>query len=124
MQLTRNFTQDFYPLLDKARETMTQLKAGMDTGLSCPQCEDGRLTMKFGKNGMFLGCSNYPACSFTSNYTRDEQGQIRIAEAEVAEDRGSCPDCGTGRLVVKKTRTGGRFVACTNYPECRHTESV
>lgn len=124
VQLLRNFTQDFYPLLDKARETMTQLKAGMDTGLSCPQCEDGRLTMKFGKNGMFLGCSNYPACSFTSNYTRDEQGQIRIAEAEAAEDRGPCPDCGTGRLVVKKTRTGGRFVACTNYPECRHAESV
>ena len=45
VQLLRNFTQDFYPLLDKARETMTQLKAGMDTGLSYPQCEDGRLSI-------------------------------------------------------------------------------
>ena len=122
--LLRDFTLDFNPTLDKARENMTQVKAGMDTGLSCPQCEDGRLVVKFGKNGTFLGCANYPACSFTSNYIRDNAGEIQLVKEEAPEELGPCPKCEDGRLVVKKTKTGGRFVACSNYPACRHTKSV
>ena len=124
VNLLKDFARDFYPTLDKARETMAQVKTGMDTGLSCPQCEDGRLVVKFGKNGAFLGCSNYPGCSFTSNYERDPSGEIRLVQEEAPEELGPCPKCGTGRLVVKKTKTGGRFVACSNYPECRHAESL
>jgi DNA topoisomerase-1 len=122
--LLKDFAKDFYPTLDKARETMAQVKAGMDTDLSCPQCEDGRLVVKFGKNGTFLGCTNYPACAFTSNYTRDAAGQIQLVKEEPPEDLGLCPKCKTGRLLVKKTKTGGRFVACSSYPECRYAESV
>jgi ssDNA-binding Zn-finger/Zn-ribbon topoisomerase 1 len=103
---------------------MTQVKAGMDTGLSCPQCEERHLVVKFGKNGMFLGCANYPACAFTSNYTRDSAGEIQLVKEEAPEELGPCPKCEDGRLVVKKTKTGGRFVACSNYPACRHTKSV
>ena len=124
VDLLKNFTLDFNPTLDKARENMTQVKAGMDTGLSCPQCEEGHLVVKFGKNGMFLGCSNYPTCAFTSNYTRDSVGEIQLVKEEIPEDLGPCPKCEAGRLVVKKTKTGGRFVACSNYPACRHTKSV
>lgn len=32
-----------------------------------------------------------------------------------------CPTCGTGDLVIKYGRFG-KFVGCSNYPECRHTE--
>jgi len=31
----------------------------------CPTCEDGRLNLKIGKFGAFIGCSNYPECRFT-----------------------------------------------------------
>ncbi len=31
----------------------------------CPSCESGRLSLKFGKFGGFVGCSNYPECRFT-----------------------------------------------------------
>ncbi|MEX2649307.1 MAG: type I DNA topoisomerase [Alphaproteobacteria bacterium] len=31
----------------------------------CPGCGDGRLSLKLGKFGAFIGCSNYPACRFT-----------------------------------------------------------
>ncbi len=34
----------------------------------------------------------------------------------------TCPTCGTGDLVIKKGRHG-KFIGCSNYPECRHTES-
>ena len=32
---------------------------------SCPACGDGRLGLKLGKTGGFVGCSNYPDCRFT-----------------------------------------------------------
>lgn len=124
IDLLKNFSQDFNPTLDKARETMTQIKAGMDTGLSCPQCDSGQLVVKFGKNGTFLGCSNYPACAFTSNYTRDHAGHIQLTREEAPEELGPCPKCDNGRLVIKKTKTGGRFIACSQYPDCRYTKSV
>lgn len=124
VDLLKAFAQDFNPTLEKARETMAQVKMGMDAGLACPSCEEGHLVIKFGKNGAFLGCSNYPTCAFTSNYTRDAQGAIQIAKEETPEDLGPCPKCEAGRLQIKKTRTGGRFVACSNYPQCRHTASI
>jgi DNA topoisomerase-1 len=31
----------------------------------CPACADGRLSLKLGKFGAFVGCSNYPACQYT-----------------------------------------------------------
>ncbi len=32
---------------------------------ACPSCENGRLSLKIGKFGAFIGCSNYPDCRFT-----------------------------------------------------------
>ena len=31
----------------------------------CPACADGRLSLKLGKFGAFVGCSNYPTCQYT-----------------------------------------------------------
>ena len=31
----------------------------------CPSCEDGRLGLKLGRYGPFVGCANYPDCRFT-----------------------------------------------------------
>ena len=31
----------------------------------CPSCENGRLNLKLGRFGAFVGCSNYPECKFT-----------------------------------------------------------
>jgi DNA topoisomerase-1 len=32
---------------------------------ACGACDDGRLNLKLGKFGAFIGCSNYPDCRFT-----------------------------------------------------------
>jgi DNA topoisomerase-1 len=32
---------------------------------SCPNCGTGRLSLKLGKFGSFIGCSNYPECRYT-----------------------------------------------------------
>jgi DNA topoisomerase-1 len=31
----------------------------------CPSCKEGRLSIKLGKFGAFIGCSNYPECRYT-----------------------------------------------------------
>ena len=35
-----------------------------------------------------------------------------------------CPTCGTGRLNLKTARSGGAFIGCGNYPECRYTRAL
>jgi len=35
----------------------------------CPTCKEGQLSLKVGKMGAFIGCSNYPECSFTRALT-------------------------------------------------------
>ncbi|MBX7145709.1 MAG: type I DNA topoisomerase [Alphaproteobacteria bacterium] len=32
---------------------------------ACPACSDGILSIKLSKNGSFIGCSNYPNCTYT-----------------------------------------------------------
>ncbi len=31
----------------------------------CPTCPDGRVSLKTGRHGAFIGCSNYPDCKYT-----------------------------------------------------------
>ena len=34
-----------------------------------------------------------------------------------------CPNCGAGRLSMRTARSGGAFIGCSNYPECRYTRA-
>jgi len=40
----------------------------------CPQCETGELSLKTGRFGAFIGCSNYPECTFTRQMTPGASG--------------------------------------------------
>ncbi len=35
-----------------------------------------------------------------------------------------CPKCGEGRLNLKTARSGGAFIGCNNYPDCRYTRPL
>ncbi len=39
-------------------------------------------------------------------------------------DPRQCPTCGVGRLNLKTARSGGAFIGCSNYPDCRFTRSL
>lgn len=47
----------------------------------CPKCETGRLSLKTGKFGAFLGCSNYPECGYTKPIASDNNNEDPSAEA-------------------------------------------
>ena len=38
---------------------------------ACPSCDDGRLSLKVGRFGAFIGCTNYPDCKFTRPLSSD-----------------------------------------------------
>lgn len=53
----------------------------------CPECQTGRLALKVGRFGAFVGCSNYPKCGYTKQFAtidapRDENGQPIEESAE------------------------------------------
>lgn len=47
----------------------------------CPECKKGKLSLRVGRFGAFIGCSNYPECKYTKQFTQieapkyDENGQ-------------------------------------------------
>jgi len=42
----------------------------------CPNCATGRLSLKVGRFGAFIGCSNYPECNFTRQMTPGANGGV------------------------------------------------
>lgn len=50
--------------VDFARTTKVKMERAIKNGI-CPRC-GGKLVIRNGKYGRFLGCSNYPNCKFTS----------------------------------------------------------
>lgn len=97
----------FEKVLKTAKQDMDNLKAGVPSGESCPKCE-AELLKRFGKNGLFLGCSRYPEC----DYTRD------LEPMDEPEDAPECPLCGTSPMNLRRGQWGP-FWACPNYPGCK-----
>ena len=120
VELLRRFSEDFNPTLAAASKNMKSLKGGMPANLPCPECGKD-LLIKFGKAGAFLACSGYPECRYTSNFERTEDGTVEAVAQEKPqyEKVGECPQCGKD-LVIKKSRTGSSFIACTGYPDCKY----
>ncbi|MCW2286744.1 DNA topoisomerase-1 [Rhodoblastus acidophilus] len=51
-------------------------KADGSSPRACPACANGQLSLKLGKFGAFIGCSNYPECKFTRTLAdRGEQAE-------------------------------------------------
>jgi len=70
---------------------------------ACPSCDEGRLSLKLGKFGAFIGCSNYPECRFTRPVTEDRETRSTLSNGE-ATVLGKCPETG-----LEVTLRSGRF---------------
>ena len=124
-KLTRLKTlEDFYiPFkseLEKAGEEMKNVKREeIPTDLVCDKC-GSPMVIKWGKNGKFLACSNYPECKNTGNIAQDENGAISKMEAETTDI--ICDVCGKN-MIIKEGKFG-RFLGCSGYPECKNTKPI
>ena len=58
---------------------------GKDESRKCPTCDNGRLGIKVGKFGGFIGCSNYPDCKYTVQFNQlnDKDGATLSGPKEI-----------------------------------------
>ncbi len=119
----QNFYETYNSEHEKAQEEMENLKAAhRPAGINCSKCGKEML-IKLGKNGHFLGCSGYPDCNSTAEYTRNEEGKIEIViPPEPEETDQACEKCGKP-MVIKHGRYGA-FLACSGYPDCKNTQPL
>lgn len=71
-------------VIDKIDEVLSyhlfpEKEDGSDPRL-CPECHKGHLSIKLGKFGAFLGCSNYPECKYTMPLTDVKDDEEQNAE--------------------------------------------
>lgn len=117
LPLMEKFWQPFKTLIDDKevsvqRSDVTQ--EAMDE--KCPECGK-QLSIRLGRNGRFIGCTDYPECSYTRNLNDDAES----AEPEVVEGR-QCPKC-ESNLIIRSGRYG-KFIGCSSYPNCKHMEPL
>ena len=81
----------------------------------CPR--DGQpMVLRKGRFGPFLACAKYPECKETKRLVRGDDGKLKAEQLPPIEEK--CPECGSD-LMWRRGRFGA-FVACSNYPTCKH----
>lgn len=69
-------------VLEKVAKTLEQNLFPTPESRKCPECQDGQLSLRVGRFGAFIGCSNYPKCKYTKQFAvmeapkYDENGQV------------------------------------------------
>lgn len=117
--LLEEFWSKFHPLIEKIDSTVKRSDVtSEEIDEKCPECSKP-LTIRLGRMGRFIGCSGYPECGFTKSVNEEEGKSANINE--VVEGR-KCPKC-ENDLVIKVGRYG-KFIGCSQYPECKHIEPL
>jgi DNA topoisomerase-1 len=83
----------------------------------CPTCGTGRLSLKVGKFGAFIGCSNYPECKYTRPLAVQNGDSDNPAEANGTRVLGTDPVSG-----LEVTVRDGRFGAYLQLGEAKDGE--
>ncbi|WP_119679008.1 type I DNA topoisomerase [Indioceanicola profundi] len=121
-QVLREFWMSFSTAVDGTKDlTITQVLDALDEALGphffpkkvgengeeidtrvCPTCGTGRLSLKLGRSGGFIGCSNYPDCRYTRPLSVGDEGD--------GGDRNLGQDPETGLPVWVKNGRFGAYV--------------
>ncbi len=76
----------------------------------CPKCS-GKMIVRHGRFGTFLGCESYPKCRGIVNVPKKGEA--------LPEELPDCPAVGCpGKVAMKRSRFGKVFYACSTYPDC------
>jgi DNA topoisomerase I len=124
-QVLADFWRDFSVAVDGTKDlSIGQVLEALDHGLGhhffperadgrdprlCPACNEGRLSLKLGKFGGFIGCSRYPDCRYTRKLGLEGQ------DGEGAENGEAGPrilgiDPATGLQVTLRKGPYGHYV--------------
>lgn len=121
----RSFWESFSAAIAEASElTGTAVRDALDQALgehffppnadgsdprSCPACKEGRLALKFGRHGAFVGCSGYPECRYTRAMKLDD-GEEDVGAALAAGPLLIGPDPDTGLDITLRRGPYGLYL--------------
>ena len=121
----REFWTPFAVAVDETKELrFADVRAALDRALgahifaddgsgrdarACPSCADGRLGLRLGKFGAFVGCSNYPDCRYTRQLV-GEGGAEGAADQAAIGPRELGVDPATGAQVSVRKGPYGHYV--------------
>jgi len=119
-QILEAFWRDFKPKTDEVMERKpSEVSEVLDEFLSdylfpptedgsdprlCPKCGAGRLSLRGGRYGAFVACSNYPECKYTRKFAQPGGS----GEAAEDEELGAWPE--TGEPIVRKSGRFGPYI--------------
>jgi DNA topoisomerase I len=115
-EVLRDFWRDFIAAIDETKDLkISAVIDALDSLLAphlfppradgsdprqCPNCGNGRLSLKLSKFGAFIGCSNYPECRYTRPLSIPADGSADISTKVLGQD----PQSG-----LEVTLRSGRF---------------
>ncbi len=115
----KSFYVPFKLDLEKAEEKMKDFKAQVEeTDEVCEKCNQPMI-IKWGRFGKFMACTGYPECKSTKDLGGKGDSEDGAQDDEV---EGNCDKC-ESPLIMKRGRFG-KFIACSNYPECKFTKPI
>ena len=79
---------------------------------SCPECKQGRLGLRLGKHGPFIGCTEYPTCKFTRPLSMSQS-----EENDSTPDKVLGNDTKTGKEISLRNGRYGLYVQLGTDPE-------
>lgn len=98
------FYKHFEPNVERADKEMEKIEIKDEpAGIDCDIC-GSPMVYKMGKYGKFLACSNFPEC--------------RNTKPIVKEIGVTCPKCGEGHVIERKSKKKRIFYGCDRYPDC------
>lgn len=102
--VVRDFYEPFHRRIEEAERTIERVSlADEPTDEVCELC--GRpMVIKESRFGRFLSCSGFPECK----NKRSLHEKIGV----------TCPQCGQGEVVVRRSKKGRLFYGCSRYPAC------
>ena len=104
VQVIDKFYQPFKVEVDKAEVEIEKVQIKDEpAGFNCEKCGHP-MVIKLGRFGKFYACSNFPECHHTQAIVKD----IGI----------TCPTCGKGKVIERKSKRNRLFYGCDRYPEC------
>ena len=112
LKVLSDFYYPFIKEVERANEMMYK-DQDIQVGRKCPIC-GSELVYKQGKNGQFVGCSNYPTCKYIE---KEPKKELKYTGEK-------CPDCGRPLVERRKPHSKTTFVACSGYPECHYVKPV
>lgn len=123
----REFYEPFHKLVQDKTEHIKKEDINLgETDEICDKC-GSPMMIKMGRYGKFLSCTNFPKCKNakpldekTGGVDEEKEKEIEALEKKLSHKK--CSKC--GKPMEVKTGRFGEYLACTDYPKCKTTETI